>query len=292
MNALQTLLTGVVDYAGLFPPAALPIAQAVAGYEAYAAGEHAWMLGRFVVPAARLGDVPNGGLAPSRLAILLGDEWARDLASAPAAADFFELRASDRAELARVRAALDASGRESARAFVEIPWTADAAALADAARAARVGLKLRTGGVTPDAFPSPDVVLAFLHACVARRVACKLTAGLHHPLRAEHPLTYEAGCARGTMYGFLNVLVASALLAAGHAPQRVAPVLEERDASAFTFGDDVVIGGMQARAAHLAVEGRCLRSFGSCSFAEPVADLRALALLPSSPATAVTSATI
>jgi hypothetical protein len=288
MNALQTLLTGVVDYAGLFPPAALPMAEAVAGYEAYAAGAHAWMLGRFVMPAARLDDLPNGALAPSRLAILLGDDWTRDLARVPAAADFFELRASDPAELARVRAALDAYRRESARAFVEIPWTADAAALADAARAARVGLKLRTGGVTADAFPSPDVVLAFLHACVARRVACKLTAGLHHPMRAEQPLTYEAGCARGTMYGFLNVLVASALLAAEYPPRRVAPVLEERDASAFSFADGVTILGMEAHPSLLPADARCLRSFGSCSFTEPVADLRALDLLPPPPR-AVTS---
>ena len=45
------LLTGVVDYAGLFPPAALAMADAVAEYHAARADGHAWMLGRFVVPA-------------------------------------------------------------------------------------------------------------------------------------------------------------------------------------------------------------------------------------------------
>jgi hypothetical protein len=58
-RALRILLEGLIDYAGLFPPAALPMEQAVANYGRYRAGEHAWMLGRFVVPAERVGEVPE-----------------------------------------------------------------------------------------------------------------------------------------------------------------------------------------------------------------------------------------
>ena len=51
---LRILLRGLIDYAGLFPPASLDMADAVRNYAAYREGEHAWALGRFVVPAARL----------------------------------------------------------------------------------------------------------------------------------------------------------------------------------------------------------------------------------------------
>lgn len=290
MHALRILLADVVDYAGLFPPASLSLADAAGRYASYRASDAAWMLGRFVLPAARMPEVaalPNAP-PPTRLALLLGARWADELRAAPPEADCFELRVDDVGNIAAVRHALDACGRGDATAYAEVPWSADMRAMAAAARDAAVALKLRTGGVTADAFPPPDVVLAFLDACVAHGVACKLTAGLHHPLRAEHALTYETGCVRGTMYGFLNALVAAALLAAGHSPARVAPVLEERSAGAFRFDDGVEIRGMRAASEALHPAVRALRSFGSCSFDEPVRDLRALALLPSagsSPAT-------
>ena len=52
--ALRTLVAGVVDYAGLFPPAGLDMPAAVRHYAECRVGDDAWMLGRFVVQAARL----------------------------------------------------------------------------------------------------------------------------------------------------------------------------------------------------------------------------------------------
>jgi hypothetical protein len=58
MNAsLHALLTGIVDYAGLFPPAKLPLDQAIRNYARYRAESEAWMLGRFVISASQLGDL-------------------------------------------------------------------------------------------------------------------------------------------------------------------------------------------------------------------------------------------
>ena len=83
MSALQALLRESIDYAGLFPPAALGMREAVENYAAYRAGPDAWALGRFVVPAARLGELETAaaellpraaGLAPWRIAALLGSE--------------------------------------------------------------------------------------------------------------------------------------------------------------------------------------------------------------------------
>jgi hypothetical protein len=51
---LRALLAGVIDYAGMFPPAKLPLDQAIRNYARYHSGPDAWMLGRFICPAGRL----------------------------------------------------------------------------------------------------------------------------------------------------------------------------------------------------------------------------------------------
>jgi len=286
----------------------------VRNHAAYLAGDERWMLGRFVVPATRLGELaeavaretpngtspngtaPNGtapnGMASWRVSVLaaspLDATWAADVAhiaafraACAARVDALELRASAPDAMALARRAADAVAVAPSATFVEVPWSADHAAMAEAARAHGVALKLRTGGVTADAFPGADVVARFAAACVARGVPFKLTAGLHHALRGEHPLTYEPGCARGTMHGFLNVLAVAALLAAGHDVPAVAPLLAERDASAMVVRDDALQWrGLTAGLTDLEAGRRALVSFGSCSFAEPVHELRALGLLP------------
>jgi hypothetical protein len=52
--SLQALLTNLIDYAGLFPPANLPLDEAIRNYSRYRTEGEAWMLGRFVCPADRL----------------------------------------------------------------------------------------------------------------------------------------------------------------------------------------------------------------------------------------------
>src|SRR5581483_1252946 len=54
MNAVRALMAGAIDYAGLFAPASLPMADAVRNYARYQTGPHAWALGNFVVPLDRL----------------------------------------------------------------------------------------------------------------------------------------------------------------------------------------------------------------------------------------------
>src|SRR4051812_47585844 len=90
MTALRSLLTGIVDYAGLFPPASLDMSTAVSNYRSYETDPSAWMLGRFVVPVARLAELYDAyselaaqssprarGLM--RLSALLGDDVATDV---------------------------------------------------------------------------------------------------------------------------------------------------------------------------------------------------------------------
>jgi hypothetical protein len=84
-HTLRALVAGVVDYAGLFPPAALSMPDAVAGYAEYLASPEAWALGRFVVPATRLDELSAESARytgvrtePWRLGVLVGDDSAAE----------------------------------------------------------------------------------------------------------------------------------------------------------------------------------------------------------------------
>jgi hypothetical protein len=291
MPAFRTLLRGAIDYAGLFPPASLSMGEAVANYAGYLRDGDAWALGRFVVPAARLDELaraadahlPSDGAGePWRLSVLLaadadpGPLVAFNAAHAGAAlADTVEVKASVPEEVA----AAGALARTMVT-YVEIPADRDPSPMIDAVRAVGARAKLRTGGTTVDAFPSPRDVLRFMKACLAAGVPFKATAGLHHPLRAEYPLTYAPDAARGTMYGYLNVFLAAAWLAAGLSDEAALALLEERDPSAFVLEDEgvrwndrVLTGTELARARERVITG-----FGSCSFREPLDDAAALGL--------------
>ena len=296
MSGLHALLRDSIDYAGLFPPAGLGMSEAVANYASYRTGPHAWALGRFVVPAGRLVELEQateGLLPPSngwRIAALLGPDATRELeaigefncrhaaeGAGAAAVDVVEAKA-DSAEaaerlLARIPGYL--------QPYIEIPVSGDPAPLATAVGRAGGRLKVRTGGVTADAFPSATDLARFLRAAVQAGVPFKATAGLHHPLRAEYRLTYEPGSACGTMFGFLNLFLATAFVSAGMDDAAVERLLEERDRQALRFD----AGGVEWRGRRIDLETlRRTResgivSFGSCSFTEPIADLQSLDLL-------------
>ena len=303
MDALHTLLDGSIDYAGLFPPAGLDMPAAVANYAEYRRSPERWALGRFVVPAARLAELERAAAAfaptsPSAdawpLAVLLADGSAAELrelgefncrhaaAGAPAlSGDVVEVKASSVEEVERLAGAIP----RYLQAYIEIPLREDPAPLIAAIGRAGLRAKVRTGGVTADAFPAPADLARFLAACAAAGVPCKATAGLHHPLRAEYRLTYEPGSAHGTMYGFLNVFLALAFLREGMSREDAVRLLEERDPAAIRFaGDGVEWRGRRLGADALArARGSGIVSFGSCSFTEPISDLEALGLLVPAP---------
>jgi hypothetical protein len=62
--SVRSAFSRLVDYAGLFPPAQLPLAQATAQYREARRGPHAWMLGRFIIPATTLASSPAAGEGP------------------------------------------------------------------------------------------------------------------------------------------------------------------------------------------------------------------------------------
>jgi hypothetical protein len=240
LSARRALLERLIDHAALFPPASLTMDEAVAADRAARAGEHAWMLGRFIVPASRLGELP-AGFAP-RLSVVADVD---PLPPLPAAV-----------ELVEVRAPRTVSVPPGVRVFTEV----------------RPGMplpegdaKLRCGGET---FPSVEEVAAFVAACHGAGKAFKATAGLHHPLRTP------------SRHGFLNLLAAAVFVGSVDERELVALVGEE-DPRAFTLDDEAFTArGHRADAATIAAARRDLFvAYGSCSFSEPVDDLRALGLL-------------
>lgn len=293
MNALRALLTGIVDYAGLFPPAALDMPTAVRNYASYRRDPSAWMLGRFVVPVGRLdelvaawsaGDASDG--SAWRLSVLLGADVDTDVARARAfnaanhgraAIDSLEGRMATATEIEHAARLV----RNSFELFIEIPADPDPALLIDEIRRASALAKIRTGGVTADAIPSSDAVVRFMRCCLDAEVPFKATAGLHHPLRADYPLTYDADAPRGVMIGYLNLFLAAGFMRAGMDDATAAQLLDEQDPAAIVVGAETIVweGHSIETAALRGLRAEVALSFGSCSFREPVDELASISSL-------------
>jgi hypothetical protein len=288
--SLRALLSDLIDYAGLFPPAALPMQQAVENYARYLAGPDAWALARFVLPVARFAEFELAmnsvrPIEPWGIGALLGTSHEAELAAIDqfnhrnkgrAAVDAVAVKAATSDEVCHIRAFV----RGSITCYFEIP-PENPGELLPTIHAIHTRAKIRTGGVTPNAFPSSESVAYFIAECAKHDVAFKATAGLHHPLRCVKPLTCDTDAPTSVMHGFLNVFLAAAF-ARQHLPaEDICELLESRDQGEFRFEPDL------ARWRDYAVSTEHIRdtrhhfaiSFGSCSFDEPLADLRELKLL-------------
>jgi hypothetical protein len=298
-DARRLLLAGLVDYAGLFPPAALSMTDAVERYDDYRRGEHSWALGKFVVPVARLAEFENAArpLLVSRegweLAVVAGADFTADSrvieefsrsVSPRAIVTAIEVRASTADQIdaiARTAALLRVSASNAFEMYVEVPITTDPSPLVEAIASHGLRAKVRTGGVEAGAFPTAGQLTRFLDACAASGVTFKATAGLHHAMRGSYPLTYDPASEHGTMFGFLNVFLAALFTGEGISAEETRALLEERDAASFIFNAAGVSwrGHVVSAASIAGGRARTATSFGSCSFAEPVADLSSLGLL-------------
>ncbi len=249
--SLRALLSNLIDYAGLYPPASLPLAIVVERYRCFRASPEAWILNRLVLPAGKLAETP---LEPGWRVTLLVD---REPGPLPPQVETLETG------LAR---------RLSLPTYCETPVEQIAGSYA----------KFRTGGVAAALIPSSGQVAAFLCRAAARRLPFKATAGLHHPIRSVRPLTYAPDSERAPMHGFLNVFTAAAFAWYGMEEAGVTEILEETETAAIRFEND----GLEWHGHRLGTDQiRCARrefahSFGSCSFEEPVSELREMELLP------------
>ncbi len=249
--ALSALLERSIDYAGLFPPAKLPLDEALANYRNYRNGEFTWMLRWFVVASAQLAHVPSG----------------------------FDLSMSVLSETDESRAmAIETNSIVSAKRPVYCEVALSNLEQLDSVKESGCFAKIRTGGLKPEAIPSTTDVVSFILKCADLKLPFKATAGLHHPIRAFYPLPYEPDSVHAMMHGFLNVLMASAF--AWHGERKIDAILQETDPRAFAFNQRAHWRNHSLSADEVSeARENFIHSIGSCSFDEPVHELQALELL-------------
>jgi hypothetical protein len=283
---VRALLANAIDYAGLFPPENLPLAVATEHYLFCSQGPHAYALGRMVLPLMRLPEfetelkrcaTPTG--YTWRLSVLAGPDPSADAVviqefnrrQSVARIVSVETKAANPAEVAARTAALPGT----IQVWVEVPVSGDVAVMVSAIRHAGRSAKIRMGGVTADAFPSATDVVRFLVACHQARVTAKATAGLHHPLCGNYPFTYEGDSPTGSMFGFVNVFLAAALIQSGGTREQAILLLTDADPGNFAvLADAITWRGFRFTISHLTfMRDTLCRSFGSCSFTEPITGL-------------------
>lgn len=292
MDAVTAAFTRFFDYAGLFPPAGLPLEEVMGRYGEYRRSPHAWMLGRVIVPAERLEEAQAAARAagatgddPWPVSVLVGDAGkSRDLAAGVVAlsrpgtgilVEAIEATAETDDEIRELGAIWPAALDR----YVEIPAGDDPASLLASLGATGQRGKVRAGGVTSDRFPSTAELGRLLARAVRAGVALKATAGLHHAIRGSYRLTYEPGSAAGVMHGFVNLLLASTLLLAGRIDEDLADAcLDDDRPEAFKLSGRAGswLNGVVTYSEIAHARESLLRAVGTCSFDEPVAEIDAL----------------
>lgn len=300
--SLRALLELSIDYAGMFPPCSLALEPALRNQAKYIRSDDAWMLNTFVLPVIQFDSAkqllpafdPSHPLRVSALGPKTGNAAAFREAFAETEEAIRSLAAHN-VDLVSVKQlemwlpeGVDLSVLTEARAIIgNLPafWEAPVQRAQEAITVLAeinseideptFGFKLRTGGVTPDAFPSSAQIARALVVPATHQVPIKFTAGLHHPFRQYREEVQTR------MHGFLNVLGA-AILAAEYRwdEKQTAAMLEDESPKSFSFDDELFAWReWKIDIERLNDRRKFVTSFGSCSFGEPREDLRALNLL-------------
>jgi hypothetical protein len=284
MKAIDSLLEGLIDYAGLYPPAGLDMRSAVRNYLNYRQGKQAFVLGRFIVDLSRLvelREIAGPSLREMRLSVIASttSDWGSllPLIEDGIPIETVEVKVDKAVDVGRIRGGFPAG----APIYFEASATANYSELFDAISSAGARAKLRLGGIIAEAFPSPQVAASLMAAIAERQIAFKATAGLHHPIRSCHRFTCEPASLSGMMHGFVNLFCAASLLFFDGELKDAQRVLEDEDPTAWSFTKEE-IGWCNFKWNSEQVQSvrrSFLTSFGSCSFEEPLRDLETLGWL-------------
>ncbi len=295
IESVHSLLAGAIDYAGLFPPSALSMPEAVINYATYRNSNYSWMLGRFIVGVARLNEfyesaadfISRDAASAWQIAVVAGEDLFETVrivedfnaSNGPGVVcDSIEMKTVTTFQVETVSASLPFG----VKAYFEFEPKDGFADLIAAVAATGQRTKVRTGGVTAEAFPGSDAIVRFVQACTAANVPFKATAGLHHPIRCYRPLTYDADSPKGTMHGFLNLFLMAGFAREGYRRNFLEDVMEEEFEEVFEFSEtDIKWRNEYSLNLHQIESLRSfgIQSFGSCSFEEPIVDLQALGIL-------------
>ncbi len=287
--AERALFARLVDDAAVFPPAALPLDAALAAHVTHRDGPYADLVGPLLVPAGAAPDLlallaagthalpvgPDGGATPLRVGLI-----ARPGTDPTVVAGALELlRDSATVEVVGVEMGWTPAWRQVDVAglplSLEVPrGDEQAAAVADIATEfsdmVPVQAKFRTGTTPQWTWPDETELAAFVRAAVDHDLGFKLTGGLHHAVRADHP---AADGGTDPQHGVLNVLVATRWALNGAEEEELVPVLAEREVA------QLVPYVTRMSAADAAIVRAFFTAYGCCDVTDPIGELTDLGLV-------------
>ncbi|KON83544.1 hypothetical protein AF332_27760 [Sporosarcina globispora] len=295
VDAISHFMTQLIDYAGLFPPASLPLSKAISNYHTYMNGSDSWMLGPFVIPATRLNELDPYKAHfteqyPLRLSIILKpEEMDLDLEAINLFLETYKTAGTVEAIEIPLTPYVDLSFLEKIENRTEsypvycevtgtndqIQYTLDALHRLDKLKSIGIGIKMRMGGMAKQLFPSAKQAAFVINECQKRDLLLKFTAGLHHPIR-QYRNEVET-----TMHGFVNVFTA-ALMAYCHSidAKTIEEILLDEDPTHFYFTTNTLSWCNLTVSSSEINDARSFfaTSYGSCSFDEPREELGELTI--------------
>ena len=294
LSSLKILLSSIVDYAGLFPPAKLDLQEAIANYVQYRQTHNRWLLGNFIIPVSRLTELqtllinrPLNNTITSKfsLSVILSEDWESEIKQIKIFNNIsqFEIASVEFKPLsvAEIERAIDYLSDEI-ESFFEISLAADFITYLKTLQGTKASAKIRLGGLTAEAFPSADRLCQFIFASAEAGVPFKATAGLHHVLPGKYTVSHESNSFITSMQGFLNLSILAALVYWQKLTRQEAlAVLQESFHRSFQFQEkNIVCQNHHLNLAEIQqARQHFFRSFGSCSFQEPLDELKELQLL-------------
>lgn len=284
------LFSRLVDDAAVFPPRLAALGRAVSDH--LSRTRYADLVGPLVVPATAAGEVAalarGWAAAPQRSARASSRPLRTALVARPGASDepvregVRLLARQPGVEVAGVEVGWSTHWRDllelGVPVAVEIPREGHVGAMADVGAAAHdassataplVQAKLRTGATSTWAWPDERELARFVRGCIEHNLRFKLTGGLHHAVRGEHP----AGGGGEPQHGLLNVLVAVRSALQGGRETDLVALLAERDPNA------LVQAAADMQAAEAGAVRACFTAYGCCRVSDPIGELAALNLL-------------
>ena len=330
-ESLRTFMNSLIDYAGLFPPANLPLDEAIDDYIIHLKGENSWMLGRFIIPVAKLNELDPliplfDEIGPLGLTVLgsggkSNDEYLSKVSEDIAKINGYRSKHGGKVEIEvyecklpsnspsreimeKATNLLNDNGLSHYHEFPELPevginystdedessWDDEIPPVVSMISELKgAGIKLRCGGIVKEAFPSVEQVAAMIQTCALIGIPMKCTAGLHHPIR-HFADEYDA-----FMHGFINIFGAGVFTSNFPEPQNsqekfrmfimLSHLISEQKSDNFDFGNGKMVwkvGDDRGAIFEFSNENiaNCRKkgiiSYGSCSFQEPINDLKQL----------------
>ena len=323
-KSFYSFMQGIIDYAGMFPPANLELTPAFSNYLDYINSDDEWMMDKFVCSMRSFEEITD---TDSNVYKLLQDYDSKRLISfsllltgGMTAKEFLK---SLEAELKFIKYFTDNNTNTEANSFeVKIPielferhnanglktflndcsnfldnfdmsksiiflepavndnyefmFEKLAHTSAEIENQGRFGFKLRTGGITPELYPSTEQAAFALKTCKDNMVRFKATAGLHHAVRHYNDSVSTK------MHGFLNIFGAGVLAFSNPLSlKEINDIVKDEKAASFIFTEDEFRWNDVPASAENITKARneFVNSFGSCSFDEPKDDLKKLNLL-------------